>query len=156
MGPIYSMIMQNQQPENMAENSPDFNLGFLDHHYFDNVLCPMSRGWGRFSPYLCWENIENRIANCATASIRVDIHDCEKTGVLEWLEENIHTPGDVTEITVHVDPMSLVPADIMDWLQNQIRPLEEIYSRGDQEELQAAATIAWETYRELLEKYDVW
>tara|TARA_B100001250_G_C19795624_1_gene788573 strand:- start:52 stop:498 length:447 start_codon:yes stop_codon:yes gene_type:complete len=148
--------MQNQQRENMSENSPGFNLGFLDHHYFDNVLCPMHQGWGRFSPNLRWEEIEERISRCASASIRVDIHDYEKTGVLEWLEENVHTPEDVTEITVHVNPMSLVPADIMDWLQNQIRPLEEINSRGDQEELQVAASAAWKTYRELLEKYDVW
>ena len=148
--------MSTQEVVTSHENTSRFNPHFLDHHYFDNVLCPMSRGWGRFSPNLCWEKIEKRIARCATASIRVDIHDYEKTGVLEWLEENIHAPEDVTEITVHVDPMSLVPADIMDWLQNQIRPLEEINSRGDPEELQNAATVAWETYRELLEKYNVW
>ena len=148
--------MSTQEVATSHKNTPRFDPHFLDHHYFDNVLLPMSRGWGRFSPNLRWEEIEERIARCASASIRVDIHDYEKTGILEWLEENIHAPEDVTGITVHVDPMSLVPTDIMDWLQNQIRPLEEINSRGNQEDLQAAATVAWETYRELLDKYNVW
>ena len=118
--------MSIQESDNQTENMPRFNVQFLDHQYFDNVLCPIHQGWGEFRPNLCWDQIEERIIQ--------------------------FTSGCGIEIA----PRTLVPSDIMAWLETHIRPLEQLNSEGNESEFRVAASAAWIAYRELLDKYDVW
>ena len=73
---------------------------------------------------------------------------------MTWAKTLDRMQGCMTSIVLDSPAKQHIPADIMDWLQRYMRPIEEEFEILNKEDAGAFARLALHRYRELATKYD--
>ena len=105
--------------------------GFLNHHWFENGLVSMSGPRNSNSKAL-------------------------PNSAMSWSSTLDRMYGCMTSLTLDSPAKDHIPADIMNWLERYMKPLEEELELLNDEDAQNFVNIALNRYRELARKYDAY